>query len=120
MHNIKRGRGGRNLVNKRIAFIALVAIMTVVLLAGTALAHSVFFACWENGDGTLSCEGGYADGSSAAGASISVTDASGALLISGKLDKTGQLTFNKPSGDFSVTLDGGPGHSVTISGKDIK
>jgi len=107
-------------VNKRLVFTALIAIMTVLLLAGTALAHSVFFQCWNNGDGTLSCEGGYTDGSSAAGATVNVTDDSGTLLFSGKLDKSGELRFNKPSGDFTVTLDGGPGHSVIISSKDIK
>ena len=107
-------------MKKRIVFTALIAIMTVLLLAGTALAHSVFFQCWNNGDGTLSCEGGYTDGSSAAGATVNVTDDSGTLLFSGKLDKSGELRFNKPSGDFTVTLDGGPGHSVIINSKDIK
>lgn len=107
-------------MKKRIVITALVAIMTVLLLAGTALAHTVFFQCWNNGDGTLSCEGGYTDGSTAAGATVNVTDDSGTLLFSGKLDNSGELRFNKPSGDFSVTLEGGPGHTVTISAKDIK
>ena len=107
-------------MKKRVAFSALIAIMTILLLVGTVFAHTVFFACWDNGDGTLSCEGGYTDGSSAAGATVNVTDAGGTLLFSGKLDKSGELKFNKPSGDFSVTLDSGPGHSVTIKGKDIK
>lgn len=107
-------------MNKRIAFTALIVIMTVLLLAGTALAHSVFFQCWNNNDGTLSCEGGYTDGSSAAGATVNVTDANGSLIFTGKLDKSGELKFDKPSGDFSVTLDGGLGHTVTINSKDIK
>ncbi|MCX7781651.1 MAG: hypothetical protein N2491_12225 [Negativicutes bacterium] len=107
-------------MNKRSAFTALVAVLTVLLLTATAFAHIVFFACWDNGDGTISCEGGYTDGSSAAGATINVTDADGSLLFSGKLDKSGELKFNKPAGDFAVTLDGGSGHSVTIKGKDIK
>lgn len=107
-------------MNKKNVFTALVAIVAVLLVAGTALAHTVFFQCWNNGDGTLSCEGGYTDGSSASGATVNVTDASGTLLFSGKLDKSGELKFNKPSGDFSVTLEGGPGHSVTINAKDIK
>lgn len=107
-------------MKKRIAFTALVAIMTVLLLVGTAFAHTLFFQCWNNGDGTLSCEGGYTDGSAAAGATVSVTDANGNLIFTGQLDKSGQLKFNKPSGDFSVTCDGGPGHTVTITSKDIK
>lgn len=107
-------------MNKRMVITFLIAIMTVLLLAGTAFAHAVFFQCWNNGDGTLSCEGGYTDGSSAAGATVNVTDDGGTLLFSGKLDKAGELRFNKPSGDFTVTLDGGAGHSVIISSKDIK
>lgn len=107
-------------MNKRMVITALIAIMTVLLLAGTALAHSVFFQCWNNGDGTLSCEGGYTDGASASGATVNVNDDNGTLLFSGKLDKSGELRFNKPSGDFTVTLDGGAGHSVIISSKDIK
>ena len=107
-------------MNKRVAFIALVAIMTVLLIAGTAFAHTVFFQCWNNGDGTLSCEGGYTDGSSAAGATVNVKDANGFLIFSGQLDNSGTLKFNRPSGDFSVTLEGGPGHTVTVSSNDIK
>ena len=107
-------------MNKRMVIPFLIVIMTVLLLAGTAFAHAVFFQCWNNGDGTLSCEGGYTDGSSAAGATVNVTDDGGALLFSGKLDKSGELRFNKPAGDFTVTLDGGAGHSVIISSKDIK
>ena len=107
-------------MNKKIAFTALVVIMTVLLIAGPALAHTVFFQCWNNGDGTLSCEAGYTDGSAAAGATVNVTDANGSLIFTGNIDNSGQLKLNKPSGDFSVTLDGGVGHTVTINSKDIK
>lgn len=107
-------------MKKRLWFTMLVAITAVVLVAGTALAHTPLFSCWDNGDGTISCEGGYSDGSSAAGTAINVTDANGGIIFSEKLDKFGQLTFNKPAGEYSVTFDGGPGHSVTVNGKDIK
>ena len=39
-----------------------VAAVFVVALAGAALAHTPLFSCWDNGDGTLSCEGGFSDG----------------------------------------------------------
>ncbi len=107
-------------MKKRLGFTMLAAIMAVVLFAGTALAHTALFSCWDNGDGTVSCEGGYSDGSSAAGTTINVADASGNVTFSGKLDKFGQLTFNKPAGEYSVAFDGGPGHYVTVNGKDIK
>ncbi len=107
-------------MKKRIVFTALVAIMTVLLIAGTAFAHTVFFQCWNNSDGTLSCEGGYTDGSSAAGATVSVKDANGSLIFSGQLDNSGTLKFSRPSGNFTVTLEGGPGHTVTVNSNDIK
>lgn len=107
-------------MKKKFGFTMLIAIMAVVLLAGTALAHTALFSCWDNGDGTVSCEGGYSDGSSAAGTTINVADGGGNVTFSGKLDKFGQLTIKKPAGEYSVTFDGGPGHSVTVNGKDIK
>lgn len=75
---------------------------------------------WDNGDETLSCEGGYSDGSSAAGTTIKVQDPKGKVIFTGKLDKNGELTFKKPKGEFTVTFDGGPGHSVTIKSSNIK
>jgi len=109
-----------NMMKKNALLALVVTILGVTLLSGVASAHTPLFSCWDNGDNTISCEGGYSDGSSAAGTAIIVNDAGGNVISSGKLDKTGQLTFNKPSGDYSVTFDGGPGHSVVVNGKDIK
>ncbi|MDR1701170.1 MAG: hypothetical protein LBR56_00155 [Sporomusaceae bacterium] len=107
-------------MSKKITITALIAIMAISLLAGTVLAHTVFFACWDNRDGTLSCEGGYTDGESAKGARVKVADLNGTLLFSGQLDQTGTLTFNRPAGEFTVTLEGGAGHAVVIHSKNIK
>ena len=98
----------------------VVTILGVTMVSGVASAHTPLFSCWDNGDNTISCEGGYSDGSSAAGTAIIVKDAGGAVISSGKLDKTGQLTLNKPSGDYTVIFDGGPGHTVTVGSKDIQ
>lgn len=100
---------------------AVVMIMAFLAFsAGEALAHTPLFSCWDNGDGTLSCEGGFSDGSSAAGMSIRVADDKDTALFSGKLDEFGELTFDKPTGNYSVTFDAGPGHSITLKGTDIK
>ena len=51
---------------------------------------------------------------------IKVQDPKGKVIFTGKLDKNGELTFKKPKGEFTVTFDGGPGHSVTIKSSNIK
>ncbi len=103
---------------KLVMFVA--SMVLIVSLAGAAFAHTPLFSCWDNGDETLSCEGGYSDGSSAAGTTIKVQDPKGKVIFTGKLDKNGELTFKKPKGEFTVTFDGGPGHSVTIKSSNIK
>lgn len=98
----------------------VLASVAVLVLASMASAHSPLFSCWDNGDGTLSCEGGFSDGSSAAGMEVRVQGKDGKeVLFSGKLDKFGELTFPKPSVPFVVIFDGGPGHSVEVQGESI-
>lgn len=98
----------------------VITAVFIAALAGAALAHTALFSCWDNGDGTLSCEGGFSDGSSAANIPIRVTDEKGEVVFEGKLDESGELTFGKPQGVFSVTFDGGPGHTLTVKSGDIK
>ena len=104
----------------RKALSCVVAAALVLALAGAALAHTPLFSCWDNGDGTISCEGGFSDGSSAANIPIRVADEKGEVVFEGKLDESGELTFGKPQGVFSVTFDGGPGHTLTVKSGDIK
>lgn len=107
-----------NGLNRKLLF--CVAAVFVMALAGVALAHTPLFSCWDNGDGTLSCEGGFSDGSSAANMPIRVTNEKDEVIFEGKLDESGELTFNKPEGVFSVTFDGGPGHTLTVKSSEIK
>ena len=97
-----------------------VAAVFVVALVGAALAHTPLFSCWDNGDGTLSCEGGFSDGSSAANMPIRVTNEKDEVIFEGKLDEGGELTFKKPEGVFTVTFDGGPGHMLSVKSSEIK
>lgn len=75
-----------------------------LLLAGPALAHSPLCSCFDNGDGTVTCEGGFSDGSSAAGVKMLVLDGSGKTLIEGKMNKDGEYSFKKPAGAYKVLL----------------
>ncbi len=109
-----------NLVKRRLVSTVL-AIVVLFVAGAMASAHTPLFTCWDNGDGTLTCEGGFSDGSSAAGVEIRVLAKGGEdLLFSDKLDKFGSLTFDKPEGSYVVRFEGGPGHSLEVDGADIK
>ena len=90
-----------------------------LLLAGQVQAHTALCSCYGNGDGTVTCEGGFSDGSSAANVELRVEDKSGKVLIKGKLDKNSEFTFKKPSGPYKVVFDAGEGHAVEIDGNEI-
>ena len=96
------------------------ALILVVVSVSAALAHTALFSCFDNGDGTISCEGGFSDGSSAANIPVKVQKPNGDIIQTLKLDKFGEATFKRPKGDFTVTMDGGSGHTVVIQSKNIK
>jgi hypothetical protein len=106
---------------KKALTIAIMAMLIAAFTAGTAMAHTPLFACWDNGDGTLSCEAGFSDGSSAAKMPVKVTDENGKVISECKLDSNGEATFKKPTvKNYTITFDGGPGHSIKIPSKDIQ
>ncbi|MDD4732294.1 MAG: hypothetical protein PHX58_10205 [Desulfovibrio sp.] len=99
-------------------------IITLFLLAslafgGQAFAHTPLCDCFDNGDGTVSCEGGFSDGSSASGVGMTVKDGSGNVLTQGSMNEYSEFTFDKPEGDYQVVFDAGEGHSVVVNGSDI-
>ncbi len=103
---------------KRILII--VALTNALLLvAAMAFAHTPLCSCFDNGDGTVSCEGGFSDGSSASGVKMVVKDASGKVLINGKMSENSDFDFKKPKGAYTVIFDAGEGHVIEIPGKDI-
>lgn len=98
---------------------ASLAFAAALALPGVACAHSAIFDCFDNGDGTVSCQGGYSDGSSASGVSIKIKDAKGDVIKELKLDSNSEVSFEKPAGDYKVMFDGGEGHSIEVDGKSI-
>ncbi len=90
-----------------------------LFLASLALAHTPLCSCYDNGDGTITCEGGFSDGSSAAGVTIRVVDASGKVLMESKMNEDSEFTCKKPDGPYKMQFDAGPGHLVEVSGDDI-
>lgn len=90
------------------------------MLLEPASAHSPICNCYDNGDGTVTCEGGFSDGASAAGVAIRVVDAQERVLIDGKMDDSGTFSFTKPEQEFHIVFDAGQSHVVTIFGEDIE
>ncbi|MGP1609681.1 MAG: hypothetical protein ACTS5G_03160 [Burkholderiales bacterium] len=97
---------------------ALVLLLSLGL-AAMAQAHTPLFDCFDNGDETITCEGGFSDGASAEGVSIRVLDAQGKVLEQGKLDSAGAITLKRPPGEFSVVFAASEEHSLTVLGDDI-
>jgi len=90
-------------------------LMSLTLTPDSAEAHSALLNCYDNADGTFTCQGGYSDGSSATGINIIVRDSSGHVLQEARLDSNSEVVLQKPQGDFTVLFDGGTGHSVEVN-----
>ena len=101
-------------------FTCLFGILAVMLFLTTiAFAHTPLCSCYDNGDETITCEGGFSDGSSASGVEMTVQDKSGKVLTKGKMNEDSEFTFKKPDGPYKVIFDAGPGHVVEVNGEDI-
>jgi len=103
--------------NGKILWIGVLAFE--IFLCSSAFAHTPLCSCYDNGDGTVTCEGGFSDGSSAAGVEMRVEDQNGKILIKGKMDADSEFSFDKPSGPYKVIFNAGEGHVVEIGGKEI-
>ena len=99
----------------------LIALLTLGLLclSISAFAHTALLNCYLDGDKVI-CEGGFSDGSSAAGVKLIVRDGQKKILIDAKLDDQGTYEFQKPEDDYEVEFNAGPGHQVIVDGKDIE
>jgi type 1 fimbria pilin len=104
---------------KHVKVLAIVAALTFVLAAAQAMAHTALCNCFDNGDGSVTCEGGFSDGSSAAGVAVMVLDAGGAELLKGTMDANSQYTFKKPDGKYTVKFFAGEGHEVLVPSDKI-
>ncbi|MCB1754127.1 MAG: hypothetical protein KDJ38_01310 [Gammaproteobacteria bacterium] len=94
-------------------------LIPFALAAGQSFAHTPLCACYDNGDGTILCEGGFSDGSSASGVDTRVIDASGNVILEGTMNDDSEFEFEKPQDGYKVVFDAGPGHEIEIDGSDI-
>ena len=98
----------------------LLAVLPLIIGGGLAYAHNAICECFDNGDDTITCEGGFSDGGKAVGVPVRVLDSAGKVLVEGAMSDNSDYTFAKPKVDYRVQFDGGQGHIVTIDGRDIE
>nr|WP_319493295.1 RodZ domain-containing protein [uncultured Desulfobacter sp.] len=106
-------------MKKKLSVFTFSALVFGLFLIQAAQAHTPLCSCYDNGDGSVTCEGGFSDGSSAAGVQMRVEDAAGKVLNSGTMNDDSEFTFDKPAGDYKVQFDAGEGHKITVDGKEI-
>lgn len=93
-------------------------IFASLLTTASLFAHSAIMSCFDNGDGTITCEGGFSDGSSASGVKFKVMQDK-KVVFSAKMSEDSEVTFKKPKGDYTAVFDAGEGHQVLVRGADI-
>ena len=98
----------------------LLGALALAAWAVAAYGHNAICDCFDNGDDTITCEGGFSDGAKAVGVALRVLDQAGKVLIDGRMSEQSDFTFAKPKVDFRVEFDAGQGHVVAIDGRDIE
>lgn len=93
-------------------------LITSTLLLSSASAHTAIMSCFDNADGTITCEGGFSDGSSGSGISMYIKQ-NDRKIVEGRMNEDSEFTFNKPNNGYTVYFDAGKGHLVGIKGEDI-
>lgn len=89
-----------------------------ILATNLLFGHTAIMSCFDNGDNTVTCEGGFSDGSSASGVKFRV-EKDGKVIFNSKMGEYSEVTFDRPNGNFQAIFNAGKGHEVYIDGKDI-
>ena len=105
---------------KKFALITIIVTFWATFFSVTAWGHTPICDCYNNGDSTITCEGGFSDGGSAAGIPMSIVDEDGKVLIQGKMSEYSDYTFDTPTGNFRVIYQAGDGHVIEIDSRDIE
>ena len=103
-------------MNRRFALFLLPLAGMVQLV----YAHNPICDCYDNGDNTITCEGGFSDGGTAVGVAMRIFDEAGKVLIEGVMSDQSDFTFTKPDGNFRVEFEAGAGHVIQIDSRDIE
>ena len=101
---------------KKNVFTLLAVLIVLVIVTGPAFGHTLFMNLTDNEDGTVSVEGMFSTGATAANLPLYLLDEKERQILKIKLDENGEAEFNIPDQPYTVFLDGGPGHTVREDG----
>ena len=101
---------------KKTVLLFLAALMALFFVTGTAFCHTLFMNLTDNEDGTVSVEGMFSTGATAANLPLYLLDENEKQILKMKLDENGEAEFTIPDQPYTVFLDGGPGHTVRQDG----
>lgn len=94
-------------------------LLILAVMIVSAFSHTPIMSCIDEGDGTVTCEGGFSDGSGAGGVEFRL-EKEGKTLLKDKLNSQSEINFKKPDGKYTAVFDAGPQHEVYIQSKDIR
>lgn len=97
-----------------------VFLASLAMMSAPAFAHDPIISCFDNKDGTITCEAGYSDGAASAGQTIRVMMPNKRLILENKFGRDSSFTFKKPEGDFLVEFVGDPGHRAVFDSSDLE
>lgn len=93
-------------------FLFITTVCLYIVFVSAAYAHKVQMFAYAEGD-TVFVEGYFADGKKAMKSEVVVYDASGAELLRGKTDDSGQFNFKATKKtDLRIVVDAGMGHKT--------
>jgi len=94
-------------------------IIGLALVSTTSLfAHTAIMSCFDNGDDTITCEGGFSDGSSASGVKFTL-EQKGQVVLDTRLSEDSDITFDKLRDEYTVVFSAGEGHKIYVNSSDI-
>ena len=93
-------------------------LLSLAIASSSLFAHTAIMSCFDNGDNTITCEGGFSDGSSASGVKFRI-EQNGKAVFESKMGEDSSVTFKKPANAYTAVFDAGEGHKVYIKGSDI-
>lgn len=94
-------------------------LMILFLFAISVFGHTPIMSCIDEGDGTVTCEGGFSDGSSAGGVKFKVVSKDKKIILENKLNTESEINFKKPNVEYSAVFDAGPQHEVYVHSNEI-
>ena len=89
--------------------LVLASLPLLALAAAAAYAHNAICDCFDNGDDTITCEGGFSDGGKAVGVPVRVLDPAGKVLIDGKMSEQERLHVRQAEGRLQGRVRRRPG-----------